>query len=65
MKVLTGDGDTAEAKARLDVQNVFDGVRGGKDNGVVDKAVLVTLDGADHFRLGSGALVMVNDTDAA
>lgn len=64
-RTRTSDRDTAEAQACLDVEDIFDGVCGGKDDGISNEAVLVTLHGADHRGLRFCRLVVVNDTDAS
>jgi hypothetical protein len=62
---LTGDRDSAEATALLDLKHVVDGVVGREHDGVGDEAVFVALDAPDHRGLGRGALVVVDDADAA
>ena len=60
---LTSDGNTAESKSRLDIENVFHMVFRRKHHGVVNKTILMTLYGANHRCLVLRWLVVVNDTD--
>lgn len=63
--LLTGDWEAAKAPFLLQSLRLSHGAILGDDNGVVDEAVLVALDAADHVGLLLGRAVVVDDTDSA
>ena len=48
----TGDWDARETLGGFDIEDLFDPVVWPQHNGRGDEAVLVTLDGSNHCRLG-------------
>lgn len=65
MYQLTSNRETTETPLVLEGSGLGDGGSTVHDNGVVDEAVLVTLDLADHIGLRVGRAVVVDDTKTA
>lgn len=65
MRKRTGDRDARETLSSLYIKDVFDSMMRSQHNWRGDKAVLVTLDGSNHCRLGRNRLVVVNDSDSS
>ena len=60
-----GDGDAGVTKGMLDVNDILDGVGGGKADGVGNEAILVLLDLVNFGSLVLNAVVGMDDADAS
>lgn len=61
----TGDGETTKSPLLLESLGLADSGLLGDEDGIVDEAILVSLDLADHLGLVIWGAVVMNDTNTA